>query len=80
MVGLLAAVLPTLGLLVVLLQPPDGEALLAGGVGKAPEAPAFALHNVPPSTYGKRQEHITRSPGMYLKILTARDGALELPS
>ena len=65
-VGLLAAFLPALGLLVVLLQPPDGEALLTGGVGKALEAPAFALHYVPPSTYRERQKHVTRSPGMYL--------------
>ena len=58
-VGLLTAVLPTLRLLVVLLQPPDGEALLAGGVGKAPETPAFAHDNIPPSTYRKGQKHIT---------------------
>ena len=38
-VRLLTAILTTLGLLVVLLQPPDGEALLIGGVGQAPEAP-----------------------------------------
>ena len=73
-VRLLAAVLPTLGLLVVLLQPPDGEAFLVGGVGQAPEAPAPALDNVPAGTYRKGQKNITRSPGMHLGILTARNG------
>ena len=51
---------------------------LLAGVGQAPEAPAFALYDVPPSTYGKGQKHVTRSPGMYLRILTARYGTLEL--
>ena len=77
-VRLLAAVLPTLGLLVVLLQPPDGEALLVGRVGQAPEAPTLALDDVPTCTYRKGQKHITRSPGMYPGILTARNGTLEL--
>ena len=54
-VGLLTAVLATLGLLVVLLQPSDGEALLAGRVGQAPETPALAFNDVPPSTYREGQ-------------------------
>ena len=54
-VGLLTAVLPTLGLLAVLLQPPDGEALLAGGVGQAPEAPAlpFTMSHLAPTERDK---------------------------
>ena len=49
-VRLLAAVLTTLGFFVILLQPPDGEALLVGRAGKAPEAPTFALDDVPTCT------------------------------
>ena len=77
-VRLLAAVLTALGRLVVLLQPPNGEALLVDGVSQAPETPALALNNVPPDTYRKGQKHITRSPGMYQRVLTARYGTLEL--
>ena len=67
-VRLFAAVLTALGLLVVLLQPPNGEALLVGGVGQAPETPALALNDVPTCTIRKGQKHVTRSPGMYQRI------------
>ena len=75
---LLAAVLPTLSLLVVLLQPSDGEAVLVGRVGQAPEAPTCALDDVPACTYRQGQKHITQSPGMYPRILIARNRTLEL--
>ena len=77
-VRLLASVLTTLSLLVVLLQPPDGEAVLVGGVSQAPEAPTLALDDVLASTYREGQKHITHSPGMYPGILTARNRTLEL--
>ena len=79
MVGLLAAILPTLWLLAVLLQPPDSKTIFVSRMGKAPEAPAFALYNVPPSTCGKGQKHVTVSPSMYLIILTAGDRTPEFP-
>ena len=58
-VRLLASILTTLGLLVVLLQPPEGEAVLVGRVSQAPEAPTLALDDVPVCTYRKGQKHIT---------------------
>ena len=79
MVGLLTAILPTLRLFVVLLQPPDSKTIFISRMGKAPEAPAFALYNVPPSTCRKGQKHVTVSPSMHLIILTAGDKTPKFP-
>ena len=73
-----ATVLTTLGLLVILLQPPDGVAVLVSRVGHTPGAPLLAFDNVPPPTYRKGQKHITLSPGMWPRIVTARNGTFEV--
>ena len=78
MVRQFATVLTTLGLLVVLLQPPDGVAVSVCGVGHAPGAPLLAFDNVPPRTFRKGQKHITLSPGMWPRIVTARNGTFEV--
>ena len=72
-------ILTTLRLLAFSFQPANSETIFISGMTKAPKAPAFALHDIPFGTCRERQKHGTKSPGMLLSILTARDGTFEFP-